>query len=351
MAIPQGVQEFLKADEDELIIDVRSEGEYLHGHIPGAINLPLLNNEERHIVGICYKKEGREKAVQKGFELVGHKFSGFLSKALAASPSRKIKVYCWRGGMRSNIMAWVLSLAGFRVSLLKGGYKEFRHWVLEECSKDWNLIVVGGKTGSGKTELLQEIRKTGEQVIDLEFLANHKGSAFGGLGQSEQPGYEHFENLLAMEFRSFNSDTPVWLENESRLIGSVKIPDILFDNIRKAPVVEVSIPEEVRVDRLLKEYGHFDPNILAENTKKLERRLGNLRMNEAVEKILSGEMRGWIKDVLTYYDKTYLYGKSLRKPETIKVIVLPDDNFQNHISKFLETAKDLIKEKNAGICS
>lgn len=331
------VSEFL-VDSGEIIIDARSEGEYHHGHIPGAINIPLLNNEERRIVGTCYKREGREEAVLKGFELVGHKFAEYIRKVSSLASGKKVKVYCWRGGMRSNIMAWVLSLSGFKVSILSGGYKAYRAHVLDTCSKNYKLVILGGPTGSGKTEVLHHLKLNGEQVVDLEGIAKHKGSAFGGLGMDGQPTYEHFENLLARELSACDPVKRIWLENESRLIGSVKIPDILYDNIRKAPVVEINIPFETRVKRLVKEYGDFDRNILADNTKKLTKRLGHQRMTEAVTKVLIGDVEGWIQDVLSYYDKTYAYGKSLRVPSSIKVTELPDDRFEKHLDTIIQAA-------------
>lgn len=338
MALVQTVSDFLNLSEAEIMIDVRSPGEYTHGHIPGAINIPLLDNEERRIVGTCYKREGREPAVIKGFELVGHKFADFIKHALVLAPEKKIKVYCWRGGLRSNIMAWILNMSGFKVSLLKGGYKSYRSFVHEISSQDFNLLILGGATGCGKTELLHLLRERGEQVIDLEGLAKHKGSAFGGLGQDPQPTYEQFENLLANELMQLDQSRRIWLENESRLIGSVKIPDVLFENIRKAPVLEISIPFEKRIDRLAQEYGHFDPEILAENTTKLTKRLGHQRMADAVQKVRSGDIRGWIADILTYYDKTYAYGKSLRESGSITEVQLPDDNFMQHIDAILASA-------------
>lgn len=335
MPIIQELSDFLKIDRDELLIDARSEAEHKHGHIPGAFNIPLLNNEERRLIGIIYKREGREQAVIKGFELTSHKFADHIKTALKHSESKKVKVYCARGGMRSNILAWLLSMAGFKVSVLKGGYKTFRNWVLAKCDEDRNMVILGGRTGSGKTEIIQLLQKKGEQVVDLEGLANHKGSAFGALGMPEQPGYEHFENLLAMELDKFDKTKPLWLENESRLIGPVKIPDKFYDDMRKAPVVEVSIPKELRIERLAKEYGSFPKDLLAENTRKLEKRLGNLRTRQAIEKLYEGDIKGWIEEVLNYYDKTYQYGKEQRDPQRVRIIELENDSFENSVDQIL----------------
>ena len=188
--------DFMNEAKDSIVLDVRSEGEYKQGHLPGAINVPLLNNEERKIVGTTYKQVGREAAVIKGFELVGHKFADYIKLVQKLSPSKKISVYCWRGGMRSNTMGWLLQLSGFNVTVLKGGYKTFRNWALETLKEERNVVILGGKTCTGKTELLKKLKEKGEQVIDLEQLACHKGSTFGSLGQDAQPSNEHFENIL-----------------------------------------------------------------------------------------------------------------------------------------------------------
>jgi len=238
--------EFLEAikEEDALLLDARSPKEYKHAHIPGAVNVPLLNDAQREKVGITYKKEGRDAAVLKGFELVGPHFADIIRHVRSLGEGKAIYVYCWRGGMRSGILAWLLSTAGFRVYRLEEGYKSYRALVLETLKVPRNIIILGGKTGSGKTELLAELSHLGEQIIDLEKLANHKGSSFGALGQEPQPSNEQFENLLFTCLENLKNDQVIWLENESRSIGSVKIPDSLFDQMRVAGVVEVDVPTE-----------------------------------------------------------------------------------------------------------
>ncbi len=310
------------------VVDVRSPGEFSRGHFPGSHNIPLLNDEERASVGTAYKREGREKAVIRGFELAGHKFSGYILNALEAAPRKEIILYCWRGGMRSGIMAWLLGMAGFRVLLLKGGYKTFRKWALETLSARRSLVVVGGKTGCGKTELLRCLAEIGEQVIDLENLASHKGSAFGALGLPPQPKTEHFENMLAMAWHRTNPDLPVWIENESRLIGSVKIPDTVFAQILEAPVADIRLPESERIKRIKAEYAVHPVEQLAENTAKLRKRLGHQRLAEAIACLKERNFEGWIKIVLAYYDKTYGYGLSLRKKESLIPVSLESEDYR-----------------------
>ena len=322
------IEAFIKLAETLPVIDVRSPGEFAHASMPNVFNIPLLNNEERAIVGTSYKHEGNQAAVIKGYELVGHKFSDYIKQAFQLAPEKKINVYCWRGGLRSNIMAFLLHSAGFEVNLLQGGYKKYRNWVLEMLEKPQQINIVGGKTGSGKTYILHEIKKLGEQTIDLENLANHKGSAFGSLGQAAQPSVEMFENKLAMQWQKLNPDKVVWLENESRLIGKVRIPSKIFDAMRQATTYDILVPLEERIAHIINEYGTFETKILAECTRKLERKLGNLRMQQAVDFLMNKELNAWVFMLLEYYDTTYLYNKEQRDKTTVIQVQTNRNNFR-----------------------
>ena len=316
--------DFLKEAKDTIVLDVRSEAEYKQGHFPSAINLPLLNNEERKIVGTTYKQVGREASVIKGFELVGHKFADYIKLVQKLSPSKKISVYCWRGGMRSNTMGWLLQLSDFNVTVLKGGYKTFRNWALEILKEERNVIILGGKTCTGKTELLKKLKEKGEQVIDLEQLACHKGSTFGALGQAAQPSNEHFENVLALEWYAYNNKNVIWLENESNRIGGIKIPDTVFEMMRKAKLIDVELPMEQRLKRVLDEYGVFSVELLEEGTKRLEKRLGNLRMTQSISFLKENKLEQWAKMMLDYYDDAYEHSNSKRETGTIKTLAIDD---------------------------
>ena len=316
--------DFLKEAKESIVLDVRSEGEYKQGHLPGAINVPLLNNEERKIVGTTYKQVGREAAVIKGFELVGHKFADYIKLVQKLSPTKKISVYCWRGGMRSNTMAWLLQLSGFNVTVLKGGYKTFRNWALEILKEERNVVILGGKTCTGKTELLKKLKEKGEQVIDLEQLACHKGSTFGALGQAAQPSNEHFENVLSLEWYTYNNKNVIWLENESNRIGGIKIPDTVFEMMRKAKLIDVVLPLEQRIKRVLDEYAVFSVELLEEGTRRLEKRLGNLRMTQAIAFLKENKLEQWAKMMLDYYDDAYEYSNSKRETGTIKTMEIDD---------------------------
>ncbi len=316
--------DFFKEAKDTIVLDVRSEGEYKQGHLPGAINVPLLNNEERKIVGTTYKQVGREAAVIKGFELVGHKFADYIKLVQKLSPTKKISVYCWRGGMRSNTMAWLLQLSGFNVTVLKGGYKTFRNWALEILKEERNVVILGGKTCTGKTELLKKLKEKGEQVIDLEQLACHKGSTFGALGQAAQPSNEHFENVLSLEWYTYNNKNVIWLENESNRIGGIKIPDTVFEMMRKAKLIDVVLPLEQRIKRVLDEYAVFSVELLEEGTRRLEKRLGNLRMTQAIAFLKENKLEQWAKMMLDYYDDAYEHSNSKRETGTIKTMEIDD---------------------------
>jgi tRNA 2-selenouridine synthase len=313
------ISEFLKkrALNSCPVIDARSESEFSHAHIPGSVNIPLLNNAERIEVGTLYKQRGREEAVTKGFELVGPRFHKIIEDVNKLTSEKEVLLYCWRGGMRSNILGWVLSMAGFKVSLLNGGYKSFRKFVLDEIKVPKNVVVLGGATGSGKTDLLVSLKKEGEQVLDLEGLANHKGSAFGALGQAVQPSNEHFENKIALEWFEFDDIKTVWVENESRSIGSCMVPEGIFTQIRDNKVINIIVPLEERIQRIRKDYGKFPTEVLAETSKKIEKRLGPQHLKAALEFLNAGDFNSWLTIILGYYDKLYQHGNDLRDQKNI----------------------------------
>jgi tRNA 2-selenouridine synthase len=322
---------------NHLLLDVRSESEFFQGRIPGAVNVPLLNDDARKEVGITYKQQGKNAAVEKGFELTGGKFYDFIKtvKNHLSSEQQMVLLYCWRGGMRSSIMSWLLETAGIRTILLKGGYKTYRHWALEQIETGRKIMVLGGKTGNGKTFLLNQLKKSGEQILDLEAMANHRGSAFGAIGMEPQPRQEHFENLIAFELGRTNPNQILWIENESRKVGSLKVPDVLFDRMLAAPLIEIVLQYDERINRIEDEYGKFPVEELKANTIKLERSLGGARMKEAVQLLDENKIREWIKMMLEYYDKTYEYGLSLRHPELITKIDFTPDDVNSTVTKIL----------------
>ncbi|MCB0214369.1 MAG: tRNA 2-selenouridine(34) synthase MnmH, partial [Anaerolineae bacterium] len=219
-----GVEPFLELSRHYPVIDVRTSAEFAKGHIPGAMNIPLFSNEERAIIGTTYKQVGQREAMLLGLEIVGPKMRHLIEHIQTVATERTLLLHCWRGGMRSESVAWLAGLFGYRCYTLRRGYKGFRNYVLQMLELPSRLLILGGKTGSGKTEILQVLKQQGEQVIDLEGLAHHKGSSFGALGEADQPSQQQFENELAMQWRQLNLQRPVWLEDESRHIGKLSIP-------------------------------------------------------------------------------------------------------------------------------
>lgn len=306
-------------DLDAPVLDVRSPAEYAHAHIPGAHSLPLFNNEERAVVGTLYKQQGRDAAMLEGLRFVGPKMAWLVEQAQTLAPDGVVNVHCWRGGERSASVAWLLDKAGFKqVSTLKGGYKAFRNQVLERLAQPVDIRILGGYTGTGKTELLGHLRALGEQTIDLEALAKHKGSSYGAIGEDPQPSTEQFENLLFDQLRRIDAGRPVWLEDESQLIGRVKIPDAFFAHMRNAPCFFVDMPREERARRLVKDYGAYPKAELAEATKRIEKRIGPQHCKTALEALENGDLYTVAMITLGYYDKTYAHG--LGKRATANVV-------------------------------
>jgi len=319
------VAEFLKFGENIPTIDVRSPKEYETAHIPGAINIPIFDNEERKQVGIRYKQAGRDFAVQLGLEYVGPKMAEYAKEARKIAKNKELLVHCWRGGMRSGSMAWLFEMIGLRVTLLEGGYKAYRQYIRSQFDRPIPIYILGGYTGSGKTEILYELQKQGEQIIDLEGLANHKGSAFGTIGQEPQPTNEQFENNLAKEWLKLDFLKPVWIEDESVTMGRCGIPQNLFKRMRNTQVFKVVIPKKVREERLVKEYANGDIPGLRNALERIHRKLGGLRAQQAMEALNKGDFLKVADITLEYYDKAYGFGISKREQSQVVEIHISKD--------------------------
>ncbi len=294
--------------QDSPILDARSPSEFNHGHIPGAFSLPLFSDEERKIVGTIYKQEGKEPAVKKGLFFVGPKLLSFVEKAEEIAGQKKIlRLYCARGGMRSSSLAWLLQTAGFNCILLDKGYKSFRNWALAQFHQKYPFLVLGGFTGTGKTKLLHMLQNKKKQIIDLEDIAKHKGSSFGDLEGFSQPSSEHFENILAMKLAQLDPNCSVWIEDESRTIGSCYLPEGIWTQMRGAPFLWIEKSKEKRVSHLLSSYGNYHLEDLLKATKKLSKKLGAVKVLEIGSKIQNGDLESAISTVLEYYDKAYAY--------------------------------------------
>lgn len=339
------IEEFLKLAKEYPVLDVRSPGEYNHAHIPGAYSLPLFTDEERKIVGTAYKQQSREAAIKIGLDFFGMKMKAMVEETEKIIGNRQqaidneyivenekplpiancLLVHCWRGGMRSAGVAWLLDLYGFKVYTLVGGYKAYRKWVLAQFEKEYNFNIIGGYTGSGKTLLLHELIRQNKKVVDLEALANHKGSAFGSLGEKPQPKQEMFENFLAQALADTGYKIPdksvqysasdiqhpvssIYMEDESQRIGNLQIPMPLWNNMRRSPVYFLDIPFAKRLDHITKEYGKFEKEKLTEAIIRIQKRLGGLQTKMAIEQLQEGKPKECFRILLTYYDKWYAKG-------------------------------------------
>jgi tRNA 2-selenouridine synthase len=298
-----------------LIIDVRSPGEYVHAHIPNAFSLPLFSDEERAQIGTTYKQQSREAAIKLGLPFFGNKMhdmieqvEGWMNEYEKRNDKKPIiLVHCWRGGMRSAAVAWLLDLYGFKTEQLTGGYKAYRNWVLAQFEKNYSMKVLGGFTGSGKTEILLQLQKSKLPVIDLEGLANHKGSAFGALGQNEQATQEQFENNLANALLKITTEHPYfWIEDESQRIGTNMLPITFFKQLRNSICYFIDIPFESRLQFIVQAYGKFAVADLIAATLRIQKRLGGLETKTAVNLLVENNIKSAFSILLKYYDKVYL---------------------------------------------
>jgi tRNA 2-selenouridine synthase len=321
--------EFLRLarEAEEPIYDVRSPGEFAKGHIPGAINLPLFTDDQRAEIGTLYKDLGRQEAVLAGLDAAGPRLRDLADKALMTSPQGgEICVHCWRGGMRSQSVAWLLERVDLKVSVLQGGYKAYREQVRAVIGTAWpKLRIVGGLTGSGKTEILVGLRNLGEQVLDLEGLANHRGSAFGGIDRV-CPNQETFENALEAEISRLDPARRVWVEDESRMIGRLALPEDLWRQKDGAPLACVEVDRERRIDRLVKEYGEHDPGDLVTSFEAIRKRLGHERTDLALRALNEADLSTACKEALAYYDSCYLYGLKKRSETTMSTFCWTDES-------------------------
>ena len=306
----------INAFED--IIDVRSPAEYHHDHVPGALNLPVLNDAQRTEIGTIYKRVSSLEARRRGAALVADNISRHLQAHFSnRPPSWRPLVYCWRGGMRSAALTHVLQEIGWHAEQLPGGYKMYRKTViqaLENTAPRLNFKVLCGCTGTGKSRLLARLAELGAQIVDLEALANHRGSVLGAPLTSKQPSQKYFENLLCRELDDLNPELPVFIEAESRRIGKIQVPSTLLDTMHNAECVRVNADLDARIGFLADEYRHFikDDALLKDALRPLIRHLGKNKVEQWMNWRRYGTVRELIGGLLNeHYDPFYL--RSMRK--------------------------------------
>ena len=310
-----GIEAFLKLKDEYPLIDVRAPLEFEQGHIPGARNIPLFSDQERKEVGTAFKQINKEAAMYLGLDFVGKKLVDLARQGEKAAGRKKtLLVHCWRGGMRSSSMAWLYETLGLKCYLLEGGYKSYRHYAQSSFTIKLELLVVGGRTGSGKTDILKELQKEGEQVIDLEGLARHKGSAFGALGEEPQPTTEQFENDLHAVLACLDSGRLVWIEDESRNVGRCVIPGPFYEQMRQSRIIFLDIGRELRSKHLVKHYAGYQAEELKQCIFKISKRLGGDRTREALESIDRSDFQETAMITLAYYDKTYMFSLEKNHP-------------------------------------
>ena len=310
-----------------LLIDVRSPTEFRKGHLPHAINIPLFNDEERSKIGIVYKYSGREQAVLKGIKTISDNIQIISEKITDLTINIKdenlhnklIKIYCARGGMRSYGMSWLCAKMGFKSAILENGYKSYRNWVLKTFKKKWPICLIGGKTGTGKTDIIQHFLENGIPSIDLENIANHRGSAFGGLGLEAQPTNESFENMLSEELNKYNNTKDeIYIEAESANIGTCRIPFDIFNQMKDSRIIELVKTDEERIKTLIDIYSKNSKISLKEAVLKIQKRIGLERAIKTINFIENEQWESVCNEILSYYDKCYQ--RELNKRKNVKSI-------------------------------
>ena len=330
-----------------LLIDVRSPDEYYKGHMPNSINIPIFNNEERSIIGKKYKISGREIAVREGFKIIENKIDKLIQDFILIkeellistggklSHQENIKIYCARGGMRSLSMFWLLEKFKYHCVTLNGGYKTYRNWVLNSFKDKKNIVVIGGKTGTRKTKILTKLKTLDYQILDFESLANHRGSAFGGLGMIKQPTNEQYENLISENLDKFNKFKFIFVEAESPNIGKNRIPFELYKQMKNSKRIEIIRDERIRIDELVNTYSNFEKNDLKESVLRISKRLGPQRTKSAIDSINNEDWENVCKSVLDYYDKCYEH--ELKDKKNVKFLNMKQKTDIEIISEIIET--------------
>ena len=330
------IKTFLKKSLDIPFLDVRTPDEFQKGHITGALNLPLFETHERDTIGKMYKEQGRNAAILKGLEMSYGKVEKFVVTGKELAKNNKLLLHCWRGGMRSASLAWLFDTTGIESWVLTGGYKAYRRYVLKCLKHPYNLVIIGGMTGSGKTDILLTLKEMGFQVLDLEALAHHKGSVFGALGEEAQNSNEQFENDIFTFLASFDPKKPVWVEDESQNIGRNLIPSGFFKQILNSQLICIDADIQTRINRLVRDYATFSAESLEICIKKISRRLGGLATKSAIESLEKHDFSKVAELMLDYYDKTYSYSLNKRDPSKVHHVSFNSGNIHTVVDQILK---------------
>lgn len=300
-------------DSFDTVIDARSESEFALDHLPGAVNWPTLNDEERKLIGTMYVQVNQFEAKKRGAALAARNIAAHIEREVIDKPREwKPLAYCWRGGKRSGSLSLILDQIGFRVTLVEGGYKAFRAAMLLDIPLQvarLHFQVVCGTTGSGKTRLLQALSIAGAQVLDLEALANHRSSVLGAIPGLAQPSQKHFDSLVWDALRGFDPDRPVFVESESKKVGNVAVPVSLVERMRASPCLDLHLPMDERVALLMEDYDFFvkDSTHFCERLDVLAEFRGKAVVQAWKDQVASGNVESVVHDLLTqHYDPVYL---------------------------------------------
>lgn len=316
------------------IIDVRSPSEFAEDHIPNAINLPVLNDTQRAEVGTLYKQVDPFTARKVGAALVSQNISTHLNNHFANKDKNyRPVVYCWRGGQRSRSLATVLAEIGWQVRIISGGYKTYRSYVreqLETLPAQFNYRILCGPTGSGKTHILRQLHQRGANLLDLEALANHRGSVLGQEWEQvpqPQPSQKYFESQLLQALQSHQPGTCLWVESESNKIGQIYLPPSLWNQMKQSPGVAIEVPMTDRIQWLLREYSHLteNPQMLKNKLQRLNSVYGRRKLQQWEQMIDAGDGESLIGELLeSHYDRSYRRSINRCYPHIQQTLTLPD---------------------------